>query len=419
METAIDAGRLRRARWGVSMLFMANGAMWANLTPRLPEIRGELGVSYGVFGVAVAFASIGAIVFGLVAGPMVRRFGSARVAAIALLAEAFAIWGAGVATSVAIFALFLFLNGALDANTDVAQNDHGLLVQRRMGKSIINGLHGMWSAGAAVGGLWGAAAAGIGLSIPVHLAVSTAAFAVVAVVAQRLMLPRDAERDTPEEDAARVAPTSADGARGRVGSAAIAALGMLGLIGIAGALVEDSGFTWASSYLHDERGATGTVLGFDVAGFGLVALMTFHFIGRITGDRLVDRYGERAVARVGGLVTAVGMGLALAFPTVWGTIAGFAVAGLGVATTVPAAFAASETIPGLKRGTGLTIVSWILRVAFLAGPPAVGAIADATSLRTGLMVVPIAGIAVVLLAGVLTSKPGASRSDAPEPQPIA
>lgn len=411
--TAIDAGRLRRARWGVSMLFMANGAMWANVTPRLPEIREHLGVSYGVFGVAVAFGSIGAIALGLIAGPMVRRFGSARVAAIALILEAFAIWGAGVSTSVFIFAAFLFLNGALDSNTDVAQNDHGLVVQRRIGKSIINGLHAMWSAGAALGGVWGAAAVWLGLSIPIHLAVSTALFAVIGFIAQRLMLPQDAEQDSEEETAARAVDTSAGRRRGIPGAAALA-LGMLGLIGIAGALVEDSGFTWASSYLHDELGAASSI-----AGFGLVALMTFHFIGRIVGDKLVDRYGERMVARVGGLVTAVGMGLALAWPTIPGTIAGFAVAGLGVATTVPAAFAASETIPGLQRGTGLTIVSWILRVAFLASPPLVGAVADATSLRTGLMILPIAGIAVVLLAGFLTGKPGAKRSDAPEPQPVA
>ena len=56
------------------------------------------------------------------------------------------------------------------------------------------------------------------------------------------------------------------------------------------------------------------------------------FIGRLIGDRLVDRFGERAVVRAGGFIAAAGMGLALAFPSVVGTIAGFAAAGFGVAT---------------------------------------------------------------------------------------
>jgi hypothetical protein len=98
------------------------------------------------------------------------------------------------------------------------------------------------------------------------------------------------------------------------------------------------------------------------------------------------------------------MGIALAWPTVPGTLVGFAAAGLGVATTIPAAFAASDEIPGLKPGTGITLVSWALRLSFLVGPPLVGVIADATSLRVGLLLVPVAGVAVVFLAGSLTGR---------------
>ena len=62
----------------------------------------------------------------------------------------------------------------------------------------------------------------------------------------------------------------------------------------------------------------------------------------MTGDRLVDRFGERAVARAGGSITAAGMGAALLFPSVPSTIAGFAAAGIGIATVIPAAMHAAE-----------------------------------------------------------------------------
>ena len=67
---------------------------------------------------------------------------------------------------------------------------------------------------------------------------------------------------------------------------------------------------------------------------------------------MVDRFGQRAVARTGGVLVAGGMGLALAFPSIPGTIAGFGVAGLGVATLVPAAMAAADALPGLRRAPG-------------------------------------------------------------------
>lgn len=116
---------------------------------------------------------------------------------------------------------------------------------------------------------------------------------------------------------------------------------------------------------------------------------------------LVDRFGQPAVARSGGLVVAAGVGIALAFPTLPGTIIGFAAAGLGVATLVPGAMHEADELPSLRPGTGLTIVSWLMRLGFLLSPPVVGAVANATELRFGLLIVPAVSVLVILLAGVL------------------
>ena len=118
-------------------------------------------------------------------------------------------------------------------------------------------------------------------------------------------------------------------------------------IAIAGAVVEDAGSSWATLYLRDSLGAPGAI-----AASGYIAMVGFQFVGRMIGDRLVDRFGERAVARAGGLITAAGMGAALAFPSVPGTIAGFAAAGFGVATVVPAAMHGADQLPGLRPGPG-------------------------------------------------------------------
>jgi MFS family permease len=133
-------------------------------------------------------------------------------------------------------------------------------------------------------------------------------------------------------------------------------------------------------------------------------------VGRLIGDRMVDRFGERAVTRVGGFLAAAGMSAALAFPSVPGTIAGFAAAGLGVATLIPAAMHAADQLPGLRPGTGLTVLTWLMRVGFFGAPLIVGVVADATSLRIGLLSVPIAGLTAVALAGALSARRRPSRS---------
>ena len=97
------------------------------------------------------------------------------------------------------------------------------------------------------------------------------------------------------------------------------------------------------------------------------------------------------------------MGAALAFPTVPGTVAGFAAAGLGVATVVPAAMRAADDLPGLRAGTGLTVLTWLMRAGFLGAPLIVGVVADATSLRVGLLIVPFAGVTLMVLGGALSA----------------
>ncbi len=65
---------------------------------------------------------------------------------------------------------------------------------------------------------------------------------------------------------------------------------------------------------------------------------------------------------------------------------------------------AADELPGLPPGTGLTIVSWLLRGGFLLSPPLVGFVADRTSLRAGLLTVVLAGAATASLARALASR---------------
>lgn len=412
----------RRARTAVAVLFLTNGALFANLVPRYPQIKDDLALNNATYGLAVAAFPAGAIAAGLLAGPVIRRLGSARAAVLGSVLTGAGILAAGVSPSVAILATALALGGAADATTDVAQNAHGLRVQRRYGRSIINSFHALWSIGAVLGGATAAAAIALDIDRGAHLAVAAGVFSLVALGALRFCLPGpDPDRsDQGSEDP----PVAAGGSSGDRAPAAdhmaappspapelgrgmalstrtLLLIVALVLIALAGTLVEDAGSTWAAVYLSSSLGAPAAL-----AATGFVALVGAQTIGRLVGDRLVDRFGERAVARAGGLIAASGMGLALLAPSVPGTILGFAAAGLGVATLVPAAMHQADQLPGLRAGTGLTMVSWLMRLGFLLSPPVVGLVADAQSLRVGLLVVPLAGLLVLALSGVLAPRRG-------------
>ena len=439
----------RRARLGVALLFFTNGALIANLLPRYPAIKDGLELSNADFGLAVAAMPVGALVAGLGAGWLIRRLRSSRVAVVGTVVTGVAVLLAGIAPVGGLLAAGFLLAGALDAIVDVSQNSHGLRVQYRYRRSILNSFHAVWSIGAVLGGLMGGAAAGLGIPIVWHLGASALIFAVVALVAYPLLLagpePAEGAAGGPSETAdaavlpgddvtagagAAAAPVATgsvdDGAQeARAGSTTgagsvddatrassardgrrvspgfVAKWGvLLALVVIAssGAVVEDAGSTWAALYL----GSLGA--GVTVAALGFVSLQGAQFVGRLLGDGMVDRFGQKAVARAGGVFVAVGMGVALAFPSVIGTIVGFAAAGFGVATLIPAAMHAADNLPGFRAGTGLTLVSWLLRLGFLASPPVVGFVADSAGLRYGLLLVPVVGVAVILLGGVLEGR---------------
>lgn len=377
----------RRARIAVAALFLTNGAIFANLLPRYPEIKAELHLSNAIYGAAVAAFSGGALVAGLTAGMLIRRFRSARVAVVATIGLAVFVVLAGLAATPVALAAALFVAGACDAITDVAQNAHGLRLQRKYGRSIINSLHAVWAVGAILGGLAGAATIALGVPRGTHLSVAAAVCIAVVLAAYRYLLPGPDHDDHPS---IRVAAGTKPSPR------VVLVLLALVLIAIAGATVEDAGSSWATLYMRDSLHAAPAV-----AVFGYIALVGFMFVGRLLGDRLVDRFGEPAVVRAGGVITAAGMGSALAFPSVAGSIAGFGAAGLGVATLIPAAMHAADQLPGLRPGSGLTAVTWLMRVGFFGAPLLVGVIADAHGLRAGLLAVPAAGVLAVLLAGSL------------------
>jgi hypothetical protein len=373
------------AHRAVAGLFVLNAVAFANVVPRLPAIKADLDLSNAALGSAVAAMALGALVSGPAAGVLVARFGSARLATACGVGFGLVVPFFGIASSWwALAATFLVL-GLLDSWMDVSMNAHALRVQRAMGRSIINTLHGTWSIGAVVGGVAGTLAAAAGVSVGVQVGVAGAVIVAATLVVRPFLLdgPDDVDRESPSEEVDAAADRRA--ARGR--------LALLGLVVVLSAAIEDAPQSWGAVFLRDELDT-----GPGVAGLVFVAFQVSMTASRFAGDRLVERFGATALVRVGGLATAAGVGLGLAIGSVPAVVIGFAVAGAGTAALFPVAFHEAGHLPGVPTGHGVAVVAWMGRVGFLVAAPLVGVLGDVASLRAGLVVVPLAGLAVAALA---------------------
>lgn len=391
---AIGLPEVRRARFAVSAMFFINGMIFANVLPRYPEIKAGLELSNAGLGTAIAAHPVGALVAGLFAGWLVSRFGSARVSVIGTLILTLAFWSVSFAGSWPALAGLLFVFGMLDAVIDIGSNSHGLRVQRHLGRSIINSLHGIWSVGAVAGGLISTGAIALGVPIRIHFGVVAAVFFVVTLVCSRLMLPGPDR--SPRTASTTAAPVHAT--KGR-----ISILIGLGCVAIVGAMIEDIGNSWGALWVTEGLGAPAAL-----GGSGFVVMMSAIMIGRFIGDPAVERFGPRAVTRTSALLGCVGLSLTVIVPSLATTYVGFAMAGLGAAVLIPMAMHAADEVEGLPAGVGLAVVGWITRVGLFVSPPVVGIIADTAGLRYGLAVAPVVAIAGFFLARLMPGRPQAT-----------
>jgi MFS family permease len=121
-------------------------------------------------------------------------------------------------------------------------------------------------------------------------------------------------------------------------------------------------------------------------------------LGRTVGDRAAARIGTVATTRAGAVAAALGVGVAVALASPVPAIAGFALMGLGLSIVFPLTLRAAGFL-GETPGPPLAAVSTVGYVGFLAGPPTIGLLAEATGLRNALLLV--SGLCVV--AAVLAS----------------
>jgi len=382
--------RARRARVGVSLLFLVNGALVANVLPRLPAIKAGLDLSNAELGAAIAAMPIGGLLAGGFAGVLIHRFGSGRLAVSVGTVYGLLLVVVGLAPSwLALAGSFLVL-GALDATMDAAENAHGIAVQRRYGRSILQSFHGWWSAGTMVGGAMGAVAAAIGVPVAQDLAIAGVGLAIVALGSSLLLLP-DVEADAPVPTDQPLEPI-----RLRNAPRLLRLLGPIALPGLLGVMLEDAAQTWSTVYLVDVLGLA--------AGIAAVAFVLYTgamTVGRLTNDRWVDRWGDARIGRWGAALAAVGLGLvALAGPTgvAWIAFVGFIAVGIGASSMFPLMVDAAGSRPDIPAAHAVAIVSWLARAGFVIAPTLMGLAADAFGLSVAFLIPLSAALLVVILA---------------------
>ncbi|MDX6237359.1 MAG: hypothetical protein QOG10_2174 [Kribbellaceae bacterium] len=371
---------VRRARYAVGAVFCVHGAVTGSFAARVPWIQDHASVGPGQLGLALAFPAIGASLAMPLAARITHRFGT-RTALRGLLA----LWTMALilpssAPNLLTLCAALFVYGATAGMADVAMNALGVEVERRLNKSIMSGLHGMWSVGALVGSGIGTVAAHLDVNAQAHHLVAAVVLTLIGTSLCHYVLNLRPAAD--EEAPARFAlpPKSA---------------WLIGAVGFCAVFAEGASLDWSAVYLRDVLTTSAGVAAAATTGFTLTMA-----VARFAGDAVVDRWGAVRTVRASGVIAALGGVLVVIAHHPLIAMAGFGLLGLGIAVVVPLAFAAAGHA-GPNPSQAIAGVATVTYTSGLIAPSVIGGIAQATSLTVSFMVVTLLACCLAVFAGVL------------------
>jgi predicted MFS family arabinose efflux permease len=390
-----DDRLVRAARNAVFAVFFGNGFLFASWAARIPQVRAELQVGPGVLGLILLFLAAGSTLGTPLSGLIVSWLGETRTVVVMSVAAAagMAVAAVGTGLGIPVVAAGLFVFGFGSGTWDVAMNVQGAAVEQELGRAIMPRFHAAWSIGTVAGAGLGAAMVALSVPVPAHLLAVAAAVAVTMPAAARSFLSatHSASQASPAEAGPAQASRAPQTRRTSRWRSVLAAWTeprtlLIGLFVLCMAFTEGTGNDWLSLAVIDGY-HTEAALGTLTFAVFLAAMTT----GRWFGPRLIDAYGRVPVLRSCAAVALAGL-LLIEFGAVLpAAVAGAILLGLGTSLGFPVGLSSAADDPRYAA-TRVSTAASIGYLAFLAGPPAVGFLADQVGVLRSLS---IAGVLII------------------------
>jgi fucose permease len=337
---------------------------FASIAPHLPWLQKKFQLSESDMGLLLLCHGIGAVSMMLVAGRVIQIFGSRLPVVVGgcllILLLPLIFWLDQMPMTI----LVLIIAGAGIGTMDVAMNAQAVTVENGLDKPIMSSFHGLWSLGAMTGGAFATLALSLGFIPLQQVVISSIILATILGVSSFSLLPSNQE-EKGEKTPLFVKP-----------SGKVLSLGLLCLLGM---VAEGTAVDWSAIYSSSVLGSTPSQAAMTFTIFTMTMM-----IGRLTGDRVIQKVGRTKLVRYTAILATVGFSFGLSWGTTMSAWIGFACLGLGLANIVPIMFGAASRIAGVSAGTGISGVATLGYCGFLLGPPTIGFLAELIGLQAAL-----------------------------------
>ncbi|WP_313383080.1 MFS transporter [Pantoea sp.] len=378
--TALDAAPPRklhsRVSLGTRLVFLIAGLGMSSWAPLVPFASQRLALSGASLGALLLCLGMGSLAAMPVTGALVGRFGCRRVIFGSTLVTLATLPLLATLETTGSMAATLIIFGAGLGMLDVAMNVQAVEVEKAASKPMMSGFHGFFS----LGGILGAGAVSLLLSVGLSPLASVALVLLLMALLLAASLPMlMRERLHQPDQPWLVMP------RGFVA--------FLGLLCFILFLAEGAVLDWGALLLLQSPEMSTAH-----AGLGYAVFSVAMTIGRLTGDRIIDRFGRFPVMLTGALTASAGLALAVYLPWPQMALLAFLLVGFGLSNTVPMLFNAVGNQRDMPSNLGISAMTTLGYAGILSGPALIGFISQWLSLSGAFLLIALLLLAVAASA---------------------
>lgn len=375
----LPSSSLHRSRWAVGSLFFLHGLCFSTWGARIPSIQHNLHLSEASLGTLLFAIPVGSLMSMPLATWATAHFGSRRTLSYAILLYACMLFVLSLAPNVLALGLALILFGCFSNTVNISVNTQAVIAESRLGRSVMASLHGLWSLAGFIGAAIGAVMLGQNVGLPWHFGLVTLIVLVVFALNARHLLPE-------------IATTTKAPPRRRFQMPDRAILG-LGIIAFCSMISEGAMFDWSGVFFQRVIQVAP-----EYVGLGYASFMSTMAGTRFIADHLTSRLGPRKILAFSGALISLGLLIAVTYPSLATGLVGFLLVGAGTSAVVPLAFSEAGRQSSQSTSSAIASVSTIGFLGFLIGPPLIGWVAGATSLRVSFALVSLMGLAIIFVS---------------------
>ena len=349
-----------------------SGFCFSSWASRIPTIKSTFGYNEAELGTILLFMPISSLIGLPFSGWLVSRFDSRVPLAGGFLLLSIAIAGIGFAHTTPLLIAAICLLSFSFRILNISLNTQAITLQKLFDRKINGSFHGLWSTGGIAGVGFSTFLVAMQIDMETHLLIVSLLTFVATIFAQPFLLRNDRAMSGNKLKFGKPDPY----------------IVYLGLIVFFAAICEGGMFDWGGVYFKE-------VVRVDIFTWGYLLFMICMALSRFASDRIVERIGMPKTYLLSASFIFTGICLSILFPTFWPAMIGFSLVGLGTASIIPMTFTLAGHSEKYSPGMAISIIATYSIVGMLIGPPLIGYLAHAFSLRTSFITFGISGIMLI------------------------